>query len=326
MKTTDLIISIALLACILTPAYVLYFLKYQLFANQKRHKSIIDSISTDLSKLHYEVEKIQFDEVENRLERNKQLLELTEKIDSSHRKHSMTQNNIDNMNVTLDYLRRTFNDDMSKVNERFELQSALHTAFEAKLEDSLEKSISKLDKKYDIDYVMTALNILQIDVDGLQSLNITTQQILNRINSKEFAMEVIYAWVNKIQKEKLSEQNEVKAPSKPKRGRPSSKKNEPNESISEQEPTLNIIENKQEQEQDIEVKPKKPRAPKNNARRKISMQEVESAFKEKTGLTYRGYVLKYGQEEFLKKKGNIYDSVYYQKFTKPKQQELAKNQ
>jgi hypothetical protein len=40
-------------------------------------------------------------------------------------------------------------------------------------------------------------------------------------------------------------------------------------------------------------------------------------------LTYRGYVLKFGEKEFLRKKANVYDSVYYQKFTKPKQQSLA---
>lgn len=320
MNTINLIIAIALLACILTPAYVLYFLKYQLFANQKKHKATIDTISNDLSKLHYEVEKIQFDEVENRLERNKQILELNDKIDSSHKKHSMTKNHIENMNVTLDYLRRTFNDDMSKVNERFELQSALYTAFVAKSEESFDKSTSLLDNKYELS--LQILSRLQNDIDSLQSLNMTTQQILNRINSKEFAQEVLYAWMKTIKQEKVSEQNEVQTPNKPKRGRPS-KKQEP---ITRTIPATELFQEEEQQEAPIvavEPKEKKKRSPKRNSKRLITMREIETAFKEKTGLTYRGYVLKFGEKEFLKKKGNVYDSVYYQKFTKPKQQNLA---
>ena len=324
MNTINLIntivLPIALLACILTPAYVLYFLKYQLFANQKKHKATIDTISKDLSQLHYEVEKIQFDEVENRLERNKEILELNEKIELSHKKHSMTRNNIDNMNITLDYLRRTFNDDMSKVSERFDLQSALHTAFVAKSEDSLEKSISLLDNKYDLS--LQILSRLQSDIDSLQSLNITTQQILNRINSKQFAQEVLFAWMNTIKQEKQSEQNDVETPNKPKRGRPS-KKQEP---ITRTIPATELFQDEEQKEAPIvaiEPKEKKKRSPKRNSKRLITMREIETAFKEKTGLTYRGYVLKFGEKEFLKKKGNIYDSVYYQKFTKPKQQNLA---
>jgi hypothetical protein len=82
MNTINFITAIALLACILTPAYVLYFLKYQLFADQKKHKTIIDEIDKDLRQLHYEVEKIQFDEIENRTERNKEILDIKDKLKS----------------------------------------------------------------------------------------------------------------------------------------------------------------------------------------------------------------------------------------------------
>jgi hypothetical protein len=329
MNTINLIntivLPIALLACILTPAYVLYFLKYQLFANQKKHKATIDTMSKDLSQLHYEVENIILDEAENKLERSKQLLELNQKFDSIMVKHTLTRNTIDNMNVTLDYLRRTFNDDMSKVNERFELQSALHTAFVAKSEDSFEKSVALLDNKYDLS--LQILSRLQVDIDGLQSLNITTQQILNRINSKHFAQEVLLAWMKTIKQEKQSDQNDVETPNKPKRGRPAKQQahNVRNITATELSNEEQVQEQKQNEEPIVafEPKAKKKRSPKKNSKRLITMREIETAFKEKTGLTYRGYVLKFGEKEFLRKKANVYDSVYYQKFTKPKYQNLA---
>jgi len=331
MNTINFITAIALLACILTPAYVLYFLKYQLFANQKKHKATIDTMSKDLSQLHYEVENIILDEAENKLERSKQLLELNQKFDSIMVKHTLTRNTIDNMNVTLDYLRRTFNDDMSKVNERFELQSALHTAFVAKSEDSFEKSVALLDNKYDLS--LQILSRLQVDIDGLQSLNITTQQILNRINSKHFAQEVLLAWMKTIKQEKQSDQNDVETPNKPKRGRPAKQQahNVRNITSTElfNEEQVQVQEQNQNQNQNeepivaFESKERKKRSPKKNSKRLITMREIETAFKEKTGLTYRGYVLKFGEKEFLRKKANVYDSVYYQKFTKPKYQNLA---
>ena len=50
----------------------------------------------------------------------------------------------------------------------------------------------------------------------------------------------------------------------------------------------------------------------------ITAREIEEMFKEKTGLTYYGYVKKYGQEAFIKKRQNAYDAVYYRKYTKNK--------
>jgi hypothetical protein len=183
------------------------------------------------------------------------------------------------MNVTLDYLRRTLNDDMSKVNERIDLTNALHTAFGAKSEDSLNDAVETFNKKFEssIQLSVKGINKLQAEVDSLQSLNITTQQILNRINSKEFVGEILVQWMRKFQQDKI----------------------------------------------DKEQKEKRKRTPKKNSKRLITMREIETAFKQKTGLTYRGYVLKFGEKEFLRKKANVYDSVYYQKFTKPKQQSLA---
>jgi len=326
MNTINFITAIALLACILTPAYVLYFLKHQLLANQKKHKAIIDTISKDLSKLHYEVEKIQFDEIENRLERHKQILELNEKLDSSDMKHSINQNTIDNINVTLDYFRRTLNDDMSKVNERIDLTNALHTAFGAKSEDSLNDAVETFNKKFEssIQLSVKGINKLQAEVDSLQSLNITTQQILNRINSKEFVGEILVQWMRKLQQEKIEkEQKEANTKVKGKRGRPAKQQEHNVRNITATE-LFNEEQKKQEEPiVEVEQKEKKKRTPKKNSKRLITMREIETAFKQKTGLTYRGYVLKFGEKEFLRKKANVYDSVYYQKFTKPKQQSLA---
>lgn len=289
MNTINLIIGIALLACILTPAYVLYFLKYQLFANQKRHKATIDSISNDLSKLHYEVEKIQFDEVENRIERNKEILEIKEELVSSDYKHSMAKNTIEDMKVRFDYLRRTSNDDISKLNERVDLTNATYVQLINNLEQKLVKSYEiewVIQRKFNKE-VQNKYDKIFKQLDSLESLNEITQQILNRINSKQFAQEVLSAWMNTIKQD--------------------------NQDIDNQEETTTT-----------EVKKEvKRRSLKKESKRKITSREIEMAFNEKTGLTYRGYVLKYGQEAFSKKKGNIYDSIYYQKFIKPKQQNLA---
>jgi hypothetical protein len=335
MNTINLIntivLPIALLACILTPAYVLYFLKYQLFANQKKHKATIDTMSKDLSQLHYEVENMILDEAENKLERSKQLLELNQKFDSIMVKHTLTRNHIDNMNVTLDYLRRTFNDDMSKVNERVDLTNATYVQLINNLEQKLVKNYEnewEIQRNFN-SVVASKYEKIFKQLDSLESLNEITQQILNRINSKHFAQEVLFAWMKTIKKEKQSDQNDVETPNKPKRGRPS-KQQEHNvrnitatELSNEEQVKVQVQEQNEEPIVAFESKEKKKRSPKRNSKRLITMREIETAFKEKTGLTYRGYVLKFGEKEFLRKKANVYDSVYYQKFTKPKYQNLA---
>lgn len=59
------------------------------------------------------------------------------------------------------------------------------------------------------------------------------------------------------------------------------------------------------------------RKPKSDAKRVITTRELEQYFKEVTKLTYRGYVLKYGQVVFQSMKKKVYKKLYYQKFTKP---------
>ena len=336
MNTINLIIGIALLACILTPAYVLYFLKYQLFANQKRHKATIDTISNDLSKLHYEVEKIQFDEVENRLEKNKQILEIKDELVSSDYKHSMAKNTIEDMKVRFDYLRRTSNDDISKVNERVDLTNATYVQLINNLEQKLVKSYEnewEIQRNFN-SVIASKYEKMFKQLDSLESLNEITQQILNRINSKEFAQEVLYAWMNTIKQEKVSEQNDVEPPKEVKKkvskqveklkeefssiSLPYYYKNRINSFIQNKLAKKNkeeVVNEEETNTTDVEKEARK-RTPKKDSKRKITMREIETAFKLKTGLTYFGYATKYGQKAFIKKKANIYDSVYYQKFKK----------
>ena len=321
MNTINLIIGIALLACILTPAYVLYFLKYQLFANQKRHKATIDTISNDLSKLHYEVEKIQFDEVENRLEKNKQILEIKDELVSSDYKHSMAKNTIEDMKVRFDYLRRTSNDDISKVNERVDLTNATYVQLINNLEQKLVKSYEnewEIQRNFN-SVIASKYEKMFKQLDSLESLNEITQQILNRINSKEFAQEVLYAWMNTIKQEKVSEQNDVEPPKKEKTSRRSKTQiavSYIKEKLADEEKAKQEVVNEEETNTTDVEKEARKRTPKKDSKRKITMREIETAFKLKTGLTYFGYATKYGQKAFIKKKANIYDSVYYQKFKK----------
>jgi hypothetical protein len=56
-------------------------------------------------------------------------------------------------------------------------------------------------------------------------------------------------------------------------------------------------------------------------KRVIRTRELEQYFKEVTKLTYRGYVLKHGIEEFKSMKMKVYKRLYFQKFTKPKSAE-----
>jgi len=215
---------------------------------------------------------------------------------------------------------------MSKVNERIDLTNALHTAFVAKSEDLLNDAVETFNNKFQssIQLSVKGINKLKADIDSLQSLNITTQQILNRINSKEFVGEILVQWMRKLQQEKIEkEQKEANTKIKSKRGRPAKQQEHNVRNITATE-LFNEEQGKQEEPiVEVEQKEKKKRTPKRNSKRLITMREIETAFKQKTGLTYRGYVIQFGEKEFLRKKANVYDSVYYQKFTKPKQQSLA---
>jgi len=281
MNTINFITAIALLACILTPAYVLYFLKYQLFADQKKHKTIIDEIDKDLRQLHYEVEKIQFDEIENRTERNKEILDIKDKLKSLKGIQSITRNDIENMNVQMSYIRTTAINDISKANERIDLQKSLHTAFVSKSEFSLETTEKNLNVK--IDYLKSLIDSLErskeMMLHNLNKLNTESKQ-----NKVEVAVEV-----------EVEAETEVPIEKSGKKIIKEKKTQDLNESSS-QVTTRKVT-------------------PKRESLRRIKTKELEEFFKQKTGLTYRGYVLKFGQDEFLHKKKKIYKNLYYQKFS-----------
>ena len=79
------------------------------------------------------------------------------------------------------------------------------------------------------------------------------------------------------------------------------------------------FENPQEQQAETKTEvikpPRKPRF-KRDSLRKIKNQELEEFFLLKTGLTFRGYVIKHGHEEFKAKKHLIYNNLHYRKFRK----------
>jgi hypothetical protein len=124
MNTFNLINAIALLACILTPAYVLYFLKYHIGANQKSQKKLIDTIDTHLCDLQHIVDVIQTDSLEQfekRQEQLKEMLHLIEKNDVKFKMHkSLVNNNIDNINVQLDYLSKKSTSDFETLSDSYE--------------------------------------------------------------------------------------------------------------------------------------------------------------------------------------------------------------
>ena len=59
---------------------------------------------------------------------------------------------------------------------------------------------------------------------------------------------------------------------------------------------------------------------KKDSKRVIRNRELEIFFKEQTRLTYRGFVIKFGEEAFKREKELVYKRLYYYKFVKPKQQ------
>ena len=69
-----------------------------------------------------------------------------------------------------------------------------------------------------------------------------------------------------------------------------------------------------------EIVEKKPRKTKKDSKRAIRNRELEIFFKEQTKLTYRGFVIKFGEEAFKREKELVYKRLYYYKFVKPKQQ------
>lgn len=327
MNTFNLITAIALLACISTPAYVIYYLKY--FIREK-----IKTLQKDLSYLDSEVEKNESIVTEIRSERTKELHDinnLMENVESQLKSvNNKTSNTFEQLHVDMNYVKRTLNDDMSKVNERIDLTNAMH-------KNTIDKIQEKVSKKNDIQWVsqhhLNSRILNEYDevfkqLDSLQSLNITIQSILTRINSKEFAREVMLEFLKK---------DEVKLEFRKKEKKKAEKmeKVENEEIITSTKPTesvksevVNMI-----KEQPItptptpittssvdEIVEKKPKKTKADSKRVIRNRELEIFFKEQTRLTYRGFVIKFGEEAFKREKSLVYKRLYYNKFFKQQKQ------
>jgi hypothetical protein len=91
-------------------------------------------------------------------------------------------------------------------------------------------------------------------------------------------------------------------------------KNEVVQIIKDEQKHLDVT-NEESQEEFISIR----RKAKSDSKRVITTRELEQFFKEVTKLTYRGYVLKYGQQGFQEEKSKVYKKLYYQKFIKPTQ-------
>ena len=303
MNTFNLITAIALLACISTPAYVIYYLKY--FIREQ-----IKTLQKDLSYLDSEVGKNESIVTDILVERNKELIDFNNLIESLESQITSNQyktgNTFENLQVDMNYVKRTLNDenaDLKKslqfVIERLDLIEVLHSRFEQTTSESI---------KY-----------LKSEVDSLQSLNITTQNILKRINSKEFTTELVREWIITLNKEK--KEKEEREAKRSKVGRPRKDKQEevkqtkPTESVVSE--VVNIIKDKEPASNEEIVQEKKLRTPKSESKRRIRTRELEQFFKERTKLTYRGYVIKYGEEAFKRERNLVYKRLYYQKFQRP---------
>jgi len=317
MNTFNLITAIALLACISTPAYVIYYLKY--FIREQ-----IKTLQKDLFYLDSEVEKNESIVSDILVERNRELIDfnnLIENVESQIKSEkSKTKNTFENLHVDMNYLKRTLNDDMSKVNERIDLTNAMH-------KNTIDKIQEKVSKKNDIQWVsqhhlnsriLNEYDEVLKQLDSLQSLNITTQNILTRINSTEFAREIWLEWMKHFKEE--AEAKEAKRKNKKKNNEQEQEQiitsTKPTESVKSE--VVNII--KEQPSPVDEIVEKKLKKPKADSKRVIRNRELEIFFKEQTRLTYRGFVIKFGEEAFKREKELVYKRLYYYKFVKPKQQ------
>jgi len=284
MNTFNLITAIALLACISTPAYVIYYLKH--FIIEK-----IKTLRKDVSYLDSQVDTNQLVVEENALERNKELHDINELINQLESQlklsKSNTKNTFENLHVDMNYLKRTLNDDMSKVNERIDLTNAMH-------KNTIDKIQEKVSKKNDIQWVgqhhLNSKILNQYDevlkqLDSLQSLNITTQNILTRINSTEFAREIWLEWMKHFKEE--AEAKEAKRKNKKKNNEQEQEQiitsTKPTESVKSE--VVNII--KEQPSPVDEIVEKKLKKPKADSKRVIRNRELEIFFKEQTRLAFR---------------------------------------
>ena len=319
MNTFNLINAIALLACISTPAYVIYYLKH--FIIEK-----IKTLRKDVSYLDSQVDRNESIVEENALERTKELYDINQLI---HQLESQlksvnykTSNTFEQLHVDMNYVKRTLNDDMSKVNERIDLSNTMH-------KNTIDKIQHEVFNNSDVEWsvqnkfnseMLTKYDKVLKQLDSLQSLNITTQSILTRINSTEFAREVMleflkkdgvkYEAKKKEKKKNEQEQEQIITSTKP----TESVKSEVVNILKEQPitPPTPITTSPVE-----EILAKKPRKPKKDSKRVIRNRELEIFFKEQTKLTYRGFVIKHGEDAFKREKQLVYKRLYYNKYIKP---------
>lgn len=329
MNTFNLINAIALLACISTPAYVIYYLKH--FIIEK-----IKTLQKDVSYLDSQVDRNESIVEENALERTKELYDINQLI---HQLESQlksvnykTSNTFEQLHVDMNYVKRTLNDDMSKVNERIDLSNTMH-------KNTIDKIEDKVSKKNDMQWVsqhhfnserLNDVKHIFRQLDSLQSLNITTQNILKKINSKEFAREVLLTWMKQIKEEseakEAQEAKEAKTKNKKKKNEQEQEQiitsTKPTESVKSEvvnmiKEDINIVKEQEQPSPVEEIVAKKPRKPKKDSKRVIRNRELEVFFKEQTKLTYRGFVIKHGEDAFKREKQLVYKRLYYSKFIKP---------
>jgi hypothetical protein len=330
MNTFNLLNAIALLACISTPAYVIYYLKYFIREKMNILEENLNDVDLEIANHDSHIAEINF-------ERKKELHDinnLMENVESQLKSvNNKTSNTFEQLHVDMNYVKRTLNDDMSKVNERIDLTNDLH-------KNTIDKIQEKVSKKNDIQWVsqhhfnserLNELKHIFKQLDSLQSLNITIQSILTRINSTEFAREVMLEFLKKDEvklefrkKEKKKaekvENEEIITSTKPTESVKSEVVNMIKEDVNivKEQPTLTptpITTSPVD-----EIVEKKPRKTKKDSKRAIRNRELEIFFKEQTKLTYRGFVIKFGEEAFKREKELVYKRLYYYKFVKPKQQ------
>jgi hypothetical protein len=229
-------------------------LKYVIGKEQERQKQKVHGLHTLINSLDSDIQKIQFDEIEKRVELTNELQSLhkhIEEVESKAKIHqSIADNNFDNINVQQDYFRRTLDKEFKEIKQRLDLQDSLHNRDMAKV--------------FDLYSSLTADKEQEVKEEPKQEQEVVTPT--TEATTKE---------------EKISEYEELSV---------------------------------------------KLRKSKKESKRVIRSRELEKYFKQVTKLTFRGYVLKFGQEEFQKQRLLVYKKLYYQKFIKPLMSEITPTQ
>jgi hypothetical protein len=293
MNTINFLDSIALIACITTPAYILFYLKYFVKETQSKQTENIITTQKEVKMLASSVESIQFDEKEKRIEHLNELSDINNLISriekQSELNKSDAESKLQNVCVQLDYVMKNIK------NEKGELKQWINN-----LSNAQERFASNTYK--DIESIKN-------EVNEFKNLNKKVENILKKINSKDFAMEVIWEYLVKAKEEKNA--------NNPKESKTENKNNEPKKETKPTESLQNEVVNIIKEQPIIEQEFKKVRRQKSESKRVIGSRELEIYFKEQTTLTYRGYVLKHGQDAFKREKNLQYKKLYYKKFLKP---------